>query len=85
MTLPVDTDNVTLTVSQREVRLTNLRKPFWPALGITKGGLIQYYADVASVLLPHIEDRPMVMTSSFGMAPALPCGVRRIACAVCRA
>ena len=60
-TLPLDTDNVAVTVSQREVRLTNLRKPFWPALGITKGGLIQYYIDVAPVLLPHIADRPMVM------------------------
>ncbi len=61
MTLPTDTDNVTLDVSQREVRLTNLRKPFWPALGITKGALIQYYVDVAPVLLPHIADRAMVM------------------------
>src|SRR5678816_234508 len=59
--LPTDIDNIALTVSQREVRLTNLRKPFWPALGITKGGLIQYYVDVAPVLLPHIADRPMLM------------------------
>jgi len=59
--LPTDTDNVTLTAAHHEVRLTNLRKPFWPALGITKGGLIQYYVDVAPVLLPHIADRPMVM------------------------
>jgi bifunctional non-homologous end joining protein LigD len=28
---------------------------------ITKGGLIQYYADVAPLLLPHIRDRAMVM------------------------
>lgn len=48
-------------VGGHEVRLTNLRKPFWPELGITKGGLIQYYADVAAVLLPHIRDRAMVM------------------------
>ena len=61
LTLPIDVDNVTLTVAQREVRLTNLRKPFWPTLGITKGALIQYYVDVASVLLPHIADRAMVM------------------------
>jgi bifunctional non-homologous end joining protein LigD len=59
--IPTDTDNVTLTVSKREVRLTNLRKLFWPALGITKGALIQYYVDVAPVLLPHIADRAMVM------------------------
>ena len=61
VTLPTDTDNVTMTVSEREIRLTNLRKPFWPALGITKGGLIQYYIDVAPVLLPHVTDRAMVM------------------------
>jgi bifunctional non-homologous end joining protein LigD len=61
VTLPTDADNVTLTVSQRDVRLTNLRKLFWPALGITKGDLIQYYIDVAPVLLPHIADRAMVM------------------------
>ncbi|HVG56668.1 MAG TPA: non-homologous end-joining DNA ligase [Vicinamibacterales bacterium] len=61
VTLPTDVDNVTLTVAQCEVRLTNLRKPFWPALGITKGALIQYYVDVAPVLLPHIADRAMVM------------------------
>jgi bifunctional non-homologous end joining protein LigD len=59
--IPTDLDNVTMTVSRREVRLTNLRKPFWPALGITKGALIQYYVDVAHVLLPHIADRAMVM------------------------
>ena len=51
----------TLEVSGRQVRLTNLDKPFWPERGITKGALIQYYADVAPLLLPHIEDRAMVM------------------------
>src|SRR5678809_532608 len=45
----------------KEVNLTNLDKPFWPELGITKGYLIQYYADVAPLLLPHIQDRAMVM------------------------
>ncbi len=48
-------------VAGRVVRLTNLDKPFWPELGITKGALIQYYADVAPLLLPHIRDRAMVM------------------------
>jgi len=59
--LPADVDNATITVAGKDVRLTNLRKPFWPERGITKGGLIQYYADVAPVLLPHIVDRAMVM------------------------
>ncbi len=59
--IPTDVDNVTVAVGGREVRLTNLRKLFWPERGVTKGALIQDYADVASVLLPHIRDRAMVM------------------------
>jgi bifunctional non-homologous end joining protein LigD len=56
-----DAGNANLTVDGKEVRLTNLDKLFWPERGITKGQLIQYYADVAPVLLPHIRDRAMVM------------------------
>ena len=61
LVLPSDQDNVVLAVDGKEVRLTNLRKIFWPELGLTKGDLIQYYADVAPVLLPHIRNRAMVM------------------------
>jgi bifunctional non-homologous end joining protein LigD len=53
--------SATLKVDGKDVRLTNLDKLFWPDLGITKGDLIQYYADVAPLLLPHIRDRAMVM------------------------
>jgi bifunctional non-homologous end joining protein LigD len=60
VTIP-DSGDAKLVVDRREVRLTNLNKPFWPERGITKGMLIQYYADVAPVLLPHIRDRAMVM------------------------
>jgi bifunctional non-homologous end joining protein LigD len=59
--IPRDQDNVVLTVGGNDVRLTNLRKIFWPQLGLTKGDLLQYYADVATVLLPHLRDRAMVM------------------------
>jgi bifunctional non-homologous end joining protein LigD len=59
--IPTDLDNVTVKIGPLSVNLTNLRKPFWPELGITKGHLLQYYADVASALLPHIADRAMVM------------------------
>jgi bifunctional non-homologous end joining protein LigD len=59
--LPRDQDHVVLTVDGKEVRLTNLRKIFWPELRLTKGDLIQYYADVSDVLLPHIRNRAMVM------------------------
>ncbi len=45
----------------RTIRLTNLEKPFWPELGITKRDLLQYYADVAWAVLPHVTGRAMVM------------------------
>jgi bifunctional non-homologous end joining protein LigD len=61
VTIPRNEKTVDITVAGRTVTLTNLGKPFWPELGITKGDLIQYYADVAPVLLPHIRDRAMVM------------------------
>jgi bifunctional non-homologous end joining protein LigD len=54
-------ENATVVVGGREVRLTNLVKPFWPELGLTKRELLQYYADVAPALLAHLADRAMVM------------------------
>jgi bifunctional non-homologous end joining protein LigD len=46
---------------RRELRLSNLDKPFWPEDGITKGDLIGYYRDVAEVLVPHLRARPFTM------------------------
>ena len=59
--IPPQAVDVELEVEDKKVKLTNLQKPFWPDLGITKGDLIQYYADVSPYLLPHIEHRAMVM------------------------
>ncbi len=43
------------------VKLSNLDKLFWPDEGITKGDLLEYYAAVSPVLLPHLRDRPFTM------------------------
>ena len=59
--IPSDVDHAILHVEGRDVRLTNLRKVFWSEPHLTKGDLLQYYADVAGVLLPHLRDRAMVM------------------------
>jgi bifunctional non-homologous end joining protein LigD len=61
LVIPRDCADVLLEVERRSVRLTNVNKPFWPDEGITKGDLLQYYADVSYWLLPHLEDRAMVM------------------------
>ena len=46
----------------KEVRLTNLKKVFWPAEGYTKGDLVAYYERVALLLLPYLRNRPLVLT-----------------------
>ena len=60
ITLP-DTTDALVKLGAKEARLTNLRKPFWKKLGITKRDLLQYYANVSTWLLPHLKDRAMVM------------------------
>jgi bifunctional non-homologous end joining protein LigD len=47
-------------IDGRELRLTNLDKPLWPS-GHTKGDLINYYVEMAPVLLPHLEHRPLTL------------------------
>jgi len=59
--IPSDVDNATVEIADRSVALTNLRKIYFPQLGLTKGDLLRYYASVSRALLPHVADRPMVM------------------------
>ncbi len=61
LAIPGDGNDAELAVHGRTVRLTNLAKPFWPELRITKRDLLQYYLDVSKFLLPHLENRAMVM------------------------
>jgi len=41
--------------------VTNLMKIFWPELRLTKGDLLRYYAEVSPLIIPAVEDRPLVM------------------------
>jgi bifunctional non-homologous end joining protein LigD len=59
--IPRDKRDVHLEIGERAVKLTNLDKIFWPEVGLTKRDLLQYYADVSTLLLPHLVDRAMVM------------------------
>ena len=51
----------TITVGERDIALTSQHKPMFPADGITKGELVDYYRDVATVMLPHVHDRPLTL------------------------
>ncbi|NUP11108.1 MAG: DNA ligase D [Polyangiaceae bacterium] len=43
------------------VKVTNRNKVFWPEEKYTKGDLVDYYAAIAPVLLPYLEDRPVML------------------------
>jgi bifunctional non-homologous end joining protein LigD len=59
--IPRNERNAEIRVAGTAIELTNLEKVFWPDEGITKRDLLQYYADISPVLLPHLIDRAMVM------------------------
>jgi bifunctional non-homologous end joining protein LigD len=46
----------------RPITFSNVDKVFFPDTGYTKGDLIQYYASVAPLLLPHLAGRPISMS-----------------------
>jgi DNA ligase D len=48
-------------IDGHEVKLTNVEKPFFPAVGATKGDLIDYYVALADCILPHLRRRPFHM------------------------
>jgi bifunctional non-homologous end joining protein LigD len=50
-----------VSVDGRRLRLTNLRKPFWPDIGATKGELLRYYLSVAPAILPVLAGRPLTL------------------------
>jgi len=43
------------------LEVSNLGKPFWPKLKLTKGDLFRHYVRVAPLILPVLADRPLVM------------------------
>jgi bifunctional non-homologous end joining protein LigD len=48
-------------VEGRELELSNLDKVLYPQAGFTKGELIDWYARIGEVLLPHLRGRPLTL------------------------
>ena len=48
-------------VEGRRLSLSNLDKVMYPAVGFTKGQVIDYYTRIAPVLLPHLRGRPLTL------------------------
>jgi bifunctional non-homologous end joining protein LigD len=75
--------------SVRKVSVTNRDKIFWPADGLTKGDLVDYYAAVADVLVPFLVDRPLILVRypdgiegknffQWNVPPGMPAWVRTL-------
>jgi bifunctional non-homologous end joining protein LigD len=58
---PADLSEAQLEIDGLPIKVTNLKKLFWPEEGITKRDLLQYYENIAPFVLPHIRNRAMVM------------------------
>jgi len=52
-------DEISLTIDHHHLKFTNLNKVFYPAEGIVKRDLLNYYDTVAGLILPHLKDRPL--------------------------
>jgi len=52
---------VEVRVGDRRLRLSNLDKVLYPDIGATKRDVVDYYRQVAPVLLPHLADRALTM------------------------
>jgi bifunctional non-homologous end joining protein LigD len=52
---------VRVSVGGRDLKLSNLDKVLWPETGFTKGQMIDYYARIAPVMLPHLAGRPITL------------------------
>jgi bifunctional non-homologous end joining protein LigD len=59
------TDALAIDAAGQQVSLTNLTKRYFPQGGPgaqTKGDLLRYYLAVAPMILPHLHERPVVLT-----------------------
>jgi len=50
-----------LKVGNTTLHLTNQNKVYFPDDGITKGDIVNYYSQVASLILPYLKNRPQSM------------------------
>ena len=48
-------------LGSKTLRVSHLEKLYWPQAGVTKGEMLQYYRQVAPVLLPYFKDRPVTL------------------------
>lgn len=50
-----------LSYGNKKITTSNRDKVFFPKQALTKGDLIDYYRDIARVMLPHVRERPLTL------------------------
>ena len=55
------TNSQTIEIEGKTLTLTNLDKVLYPATGFAKGQVIDYYARIAPVLVPHLSGHPLTL------------------------
>lgn len=58
---PATENDYDLKIGKTTLHLTNQNKIYFPEDGITKGEIVQYYNEVADLILPYLKDRPQSM------------------------
>jgi len=58
---PGSSDGTHVEVDGRRLVLSNLDKVLYPEAGFTKAQVIDYYARIAPVMVPHLSDRPVTL------------------------
>jgi bifunctional non-homologous end joining protein LigD len=59
--MPLSPPDHIVEIGGRRLKLTNLEKVLYPATGFTKGQVIDYYARIAPVLVPHLAGKPLTL------------------------
>ena len=54
-------DPTEIAIGGKRLTVSNLDKVLYPQAQFTKGQVIDYYVQVAPVLLPHLKDRPLTL------------------------
>ena len=54
-------ERVETNVDGRRITISNLDKVLYPESGFTKGQVLDYYARIADVMLPHLQNRPVTL------------------------
>src|ERR1022692_186325 len=57
--LPEEAKETAREIDGHRLKFTNLAKVFYPDEGYTKRDVLNYYAAIADLILPHLKDRPL--------------------------